>query len=314
MDPDISVVIPCYNAKAWIGRAIESALTQRGAGVVEVVVADDCSTDSTVETVAALAETDHRIRLVRNNANIGPGGSRNGAIAVARAPWVALLDADDAFAPGRLARLLEIANAEGADVVADLPLLFDLAADAVAPTQLPASGGVRKLVLADLLSPDAATGLDLGLLKPMFRRKLALDGLWVYGSERHGEDFGLYARILASGVPFFLVEEAYYLFSARIGEISGKVSPGSTTQVDYRGIARQARKMVQSHRTDKNILALLDARVRNAMLANRAYGWTMLRKGEWARFSRWLVQHPGNILALAGIIMTKLYGHRGPVG
>lgn len=314
MRPDVSVVVPCYNAQAWIGRAIASARAQRGAGIVEVVVADDYSTDATVATVGALADSDPWITLVRNHANMGPGGTRNRAIEVARAPWVALLDADDAFAPGRLARLLQIANAEGADVVADLPILFDLAANAVAPTQLKASGGVRRLDFADLLGPDPATGLDLGLLKPMFRRQLAIDGLWRYGSARHGEDFELYACILAREVPFFLLEEAYYLFSARIGEISGKVSPGSVTQVDYRGIARQARCMAQSHRTDQRIMALLEARARDALSANRAYGWTMLRKGEWTRFSRWLVQHPRNVIELSGVVLAKLGGHRGPVG
>ena len=102
--PAFSVVVPCYNAGPYLARAVRSTLSQPGAGELEVIIADDVSTDGSLAEAKALAAADPRIRVVRNAVNMGPGGTRNAAIAAATGEWIALLDADDAFAEGRLAQ------------------------------------------------------------------------------------------------------------------------------------------------------------------------------------------------------------------
>jgi len=315
--PDVSVVIPCYNAENHLSRAVESALSQDGAGAIEVVVIDDGSTDGSARLAEALAADDPRIVARRNPRNLGPGGTRNVAIAAARGAWVALLDADDAFAPGRLARLLEVAAESGADIVADLPLLYDLADGCVAPTQLTAVGGWRRLTAPQLMQPDPASGLDLGLMKPIFRRSLAERGLWAYGDVRHGEDFALYLALLLAGEDIVLLQEPHYIFSARIGEVSGRFSPGSVTDVDYTGIADRSAELARRFAAEPGgaeLAALLEARADRARVANRVYGWTVLRKGEWQRLARWLRGDPGNAGVLLSILRAKALGHRGKVG
>jgi succinoglycan biosynthesis protein ExoO len=314
--PDISVVIPCYNAQGWLRRAVASALSQQGAGEIEVILVDDRSTDGTHALIRRLAAEDPRITALQNARNLGPGGSRNAAIAAARGRWVALLDADDAFAPGRLKRLLAVANESGSKVVADLLILYDLAADAVAPTQPPAPGGQRRLQVTDLLEPDPASGLDLGLLKPLFDRSLATSGLWHYSDARHGEDFNLYVDLLLAEVPFTLLQEAHYIFSARIGEISGRFSPGSVTDVDYGAIALASTRLAERLATrpdGADMARLLHARAERARATNRIYGWTTLRKREWGRLRRWLARDPRNRRELLAILRAKLRGHRGSV-
>jgi succinoglycan biosynthesis protein ExoO len=315
-EPDISVVIPCYNAQGFVTRAVESALAQQGAGTLEVVLVDDCSTDSTLARLHALAAADPRVRVLANARNLGPGGTRNAAIAAARGEWIALLDADDAFAPGRLARLLAVARESRARIVADLPLLHDLAAGALAPTQLPAEGGWRLLTPAELLQPDPASGLDLGLLKPLFHRSLATSGLWAYSDQRHGEDFALYLALLLKGEAFAFLSEAHYVFSARVGEISGRFSPGSVTDVDYSAIAASSLALadeVAALPGGDQLAPLLVARADRARAANPVYGWTVLRKREWARLRRWLARDPRNRRELLAILAAKLGGHRGSV-
>lgn len=311
-EPAASVVIPAFNAARFVGRAVASALDGQGLEPVEVVAVDDASTDGTGEALRALAAGEPRLRVLSNPRNLGPGGSRDAGIAAAHGRWVALLDADDAFAPGRLGRLVAVAEAEGAEAVADLPVLFDLAAGAPAPVQLPASGRVARLGVADLLRPHEATGLDLGLLKPVFRRSLAERGLWRYGEGalRHGEDFALYLGLLKAGVPFVLLEEARYLFSTRVGGVTGRPSPGSVTAVDYPGIAAHARALARAE-PDAGLARLLEERAERVERLNRIHGWTLLRKGEARRLLAWLRRDPVNRTALRAVLGAKLRGRRG---
>ena len=107
--PSISVVIPAYNAAGCVGRAIESALAQTYPPV-EVLVVDDGSRDNTAEVVARYPAP---VRLVRQ-ANGGPGAARNHGARLAVGEWIALLDADDAWRPGKLER--QIAYTDNAKV------------------------------------------------------------------------------------------------------------------------------------------------------------------------------------------------------
>ena len=314
--PLVSVVIPAWNAAGFLRRAVVSALGQEKIPAVEILIVDDCSTDATVRVAEELAARHPSVTLLRNAVNGGPARSRNAGLAAARGDWIAVLDADDAFLPGRLARLIEVATRARLDVIADLPVLYDLAADTPAPTQLAASGGLVRLDLDHLLADDPETGLDLGLLKPVFRRDLVARGLLKYPEDiRHGEDHRLYTDLLRKGVPFGLLREAHYVFSTRFGAVSGRYSPGSVTSVDYRGQAQRtaafAAELAATGEMTPQRATLLEARAAKALRQNRIYGWTLLRRGEWRRLGQWLRQHPGNAASLLAAALRKLAGHRG---
>ena len=93
----VTVVIPAYNAAAFVREAIDSALAQTHPDT-EVVVVDDSSTD---ETPAILAAYGDRIRVHRQP-NTGVGGARNTGVRLATGDWVAFLDADDVWAPRKI--------------------------------------------------------------------------------------------------------------------------------------------------------------------------------------------------------------------
>ena len=105
---DFSVIMPAYNVSGIIERAIRSAAAQT-APPLEILVVDDCSTDNTAEVVRALARDIPSVRLLSTPANGGPAAARNVGLREARADWIALLDSDDAWKPGRLKRLSEVA-------------------------------------------------------------------------------------------------------------------------------------------------------------------------------------------------------------
>jgi glycosyltransferase involved in cell wall biosynthesis len=103
----ISVVIPAYNRSHCIGRALESVRVQ-GIADLEVLVGDDASTDSTVAEVERLMP---EARIVRLPVNRGAAGARNAVLPLVRGEFVACLDSDDEWLPGKLKRQLEFLDA-----------------------------------------------------------------------------------------------------------------------------------------------------------------------------------------------------------
>lgn len=99
----ISVVIPAYNRRQQVQRAIASALAQ-SLPPHEILVVDDASSDDTPAAVAALA--DPRLRLLRHDRNRGAGAARNTGVAAATGKWIAFLDSDDEWKPPKLERQL----------------------------------------------------------------------------------------------------------------------------------------------------------------------------------------------------------------
>jgi GT2 family glycosyltransferase len=102
-DPKVSVVMPVSNGEAWLATAIESVLEQTLADF-ELIVVDDGSTDASPDIIAASSGRDDRIFTVRQPRQLGLVKALNAALAVARAPLLARLDADDVALPDRLLR------------------------------------------------------------------------------------------------------------------------------------------------------------------------------------------------------------------
>ncbi len=92
--PALSVAMPAYNAERYIGRAIESILNQTFTDL-ELLIVEDRSTDRTWDIISEYSAKDDRIHAVRNDENSGAAASINRAIAMARAPIIAGMDADD---------------------------------------------------------------------------------------------------------------------------------------------------------------------------------------------------------------------------
>lgn len=314
--PAVSVVVPTYNAAAFVARALRSAAAQTGVDGVEIIACDDASKDGTVAELRRLAQEIPDLRIFENTVNAGPSARRNQGIAAARGRWIAVLDADDAYAPGRLARLMEVAEAGDLDVIADLPLLYDLTADCPEPDQPRTAPGPELIELADLVDPSPRRGIDLGLLKPMFRRGLAESGLWAYPETvRHGEDFELYFTLLSKGIRFGLLGEAHYIFSTRVGAVSRARSRGSVTLLDFLGLARQAEaraaELEAPPEPQPALAEMMRRRAANARRSNRVHGWSTLRRREFGPFWAWLRHDRENPGEIARVLRAKARGHRG---
>ena len=116
MAPLVSVIMPAYNSALFVEEAITSVLAQSFTDF-ELIVIDDCSQDNTACIVSEFAERDARVRLVRNNKNMGVAQTRNRGLELFRGKYVALLDSDDYWKPQMLEKMLALAEEMKADIV-----------------------------------------------------------------------------------------------------------------------------------------------------------------------------------------------------
>lgn len=105
-EPLVSILMPAYNAQAWIADALRSALAQTWEPK-EIIVVDDGSTDRTL-SIAKCFESD-MVRVVTQN-NQGAAAARNTAFALSRGEYIQWLDADDLLAPDKIARQMAVAK------------------------------------------------------------------------------------------------------------------------------------------------------------------------------------------------------------
>lgn len=109
--PEVSIVIPVHGARAGLGRCLASALVQSHVSL-EIVLVDDGSPCDPFSEVADLL-ADPRVRILRHERNKGVSAARNSGAQAARGRYVAFLDSDDEWQPGKLAAQLASARAAG---------------------------------------------------------------------------------------------------------------------------------------------------------------------------------------------------------
>jgi len=100
--PLVSVLMTAYNREKYIGEAIESVLASTYKNF-ELIVVDDCSTDSTRDIVQSHAKNDDRIKFYKNKKNLGDYPNRNKAASYAKGKYIKYLDSDDIIYPHGLA-------------------------------------------------------------------------------------------------------------------------------------------------------------------------------------------------------------------
>lgn len=108
--PLVSVVMPAYRCAATISAAIESVLYQEVP--LELLIIDDCSGED-LDTVLMPWKDDPRVRLLRNDRNLGAAQSRNRGVALAEGKYIAFLDADDIWSSGKLKKQLAVLEETG---------------------------------------------------------------------------------------------------------------------------------------------------------------------------------------------------------
>lgn len=114
MEPLISVIVPVYNAEAFLDQCLQSITTQSYRRL-EIIVVDDGSTDSTGEKCDRWAGRDERIRVIHQS-NGGHSAARNTALDAMTGELVMMVDSDDVLHPGFAESLLQLLQRDDADI------------------------------------------------------------------------------------------------------------------------------------------------------------------------------------------------------
>ncbi|MBY5327895.1 trifunctional glycosyltransferase/class I SAM-dependent methyltransferase/polysaccharide deacetylase [Rhizobium leguminosarum] len=211
--PDISFLIPAYNAADTLAECLAS-LQQQTRSNWQAVVVDDGSTDDTWEVLEAIARTDSRI-LPARQPNAGAAAARNHAARLAAAPLLCMLDADDWLDPTFIESMQPVAED------ASPPVLAFCAYRRVAP-----DGRMMPMEQAPILAGDAAKrefssfcALAIHTVvfsKSLFERLGGMDE-----TLQTGEEWDLWLRMAFAGAEFRRVDKCLAFYRMKAGSLSG---------------------------------------------------------------------------------------------
>jgi glycosyltransferase involved in cell wall biosynthesis len=187
--PRVTVLIGSYNNARTLDRAIDAILAQT-VRELELIVIDDGSSDDTPRVIERAMGRDGRVRALPMGRNVGISRSLNEGLRAARAPVVAVQDADDYSAPERLERQLAVLDAEpDVAVVGTRMHEVDEAGRRLVPRTTFAAGDVGRVLLRFNPIPNTSAAfrrdaaLEVGGYDPRYRYAMEYD-LWLRLAER----------------------------------------------------------------------------------------------------------------------------------
>lgn len=203
--PLVSVIMPAYNAEEFLQEAIASVQAQTITDW-ELLVIDDCSRDHTAKLVEAIAGSDPRVKLLRNEKNLGAAGSRNRGLDIFRGRYVALLDSDDYWYPRMLEKMIARAEETGADIIYCAYELVDEQGKKVCRDfRVPEKTSFRESIVRSVIT--CSTVLITGELAKVHRFPVNL----------YHEDIALWFQILRDGGQARGVDEVLAAYRQRSG-------------------------------------------------------------------------------------------------
>jgi len=191
--PLISVIMPCYNHKAYVEQAVISVL-QQDYESFELIVVDDCSIDGSYELLQSLSLR-YGFRLIRMDANQGVCAAMNKGLESARGKFIATMDSDDVMLAGRLRLQADylMANNQVGLVGGKVVYIDSLGAE-VKREKLNGRGSVRVLTIKEILAEAFAVGGPVS----MYRRSALADEA-NYDERLRVQDFQMTLKIACAG-------------------------------------------------------------------------------------------------------------------
>lgn len=217
----VSIIMAAYNAEKTVGIAINSVLAQSYTDW-ELLVINDCSKDHTAEKVASF--TDPRIRLLQNETNSGVSISRKKGMEAANGEWIAVLDSDDAWAPEKLEKQIELQKRTNADLLFTGSAFMDSDGQPIDwYLHAPAEVSYRQLLKQNVLSNSSAL-----VRKGLYAKYYAI------GDGMH-EDFAIWLSILKEGKKAYGVDEPLLIYRiAKSSKSGNKVKAAKMNWNTYR--------------------------------------------------------------------------------
>jgi glycosyltransferase involved in cell wall biosynthesis len=234
-NPLVTVLMPCYNAELYVKEALSSLIDQTYRNL-EILLIDDGCTDSTPDIIAAMALTDKRIRIVRNEKNMKLIPSLNKGILLAQGDYIARMDADDISLPDRIERQLAFIEETGADLVSSSVIVID---ESGKKLEVIPPRGHQQITIEWLSMFINPMGHPSVMAKTaIFRKHNYLEDEMAL----HTEDYEIWARMMRHGVK---------MANADAPTIKYRVNPHSVsirhTEIQNRNFARCVKQHIESY-------------------------------------------------------------------
>lgn len=240
--PFLSILIPAFNAAAYLGNALDALIDQLPERS-EIVVCDDGSNDDTAVVATAYAKVHPHVKLVRQ-ANAGAAAARNAAFRASSGAHVCFFDADDLCAPGSLAAMLAVAVRHPLAVVhcawskfADDPSVTE-AGPLLAEQALPGWQWLQRAFAQDYPTYPGS------FLMP--RALLDVAGLW---DERLGfqDDMEFFARVISAAPEVCYCAEARFLYRAGVPGSLSKRGGRCSSESQWLATEQAVRHLLAAH-------------------------------------------------------------------
>ena len=227
MNNIVSIIIPLYNAEKYIEETLRSVDAQDYSDK-EIIVVDDCSQDSSAEIVKKLQKNMPYLRYHKLEKNSGVAIARNTAIKLAKGRFIAFVDSDDIWKPGKLSKQLELFTQHPG-----CPLTYT-AIDYIDENSQPLKG---KRSLKDRVSfnyilrttgiATSTVSIDRDVVPDvvMPNRRSAEDySLWLSILKKYGDAYGLNEaltsyRISSTSISSNRVGEVKYFYDVQVNDI-----------------------------------------------------------------------------------------------
>lgn len=194
MFPLISVIIPCYNSENFVESSVRSIMDQTYTNL-EIIVIDDCSTDSTPTILTRLAKEDKRIRYVRNDVNLKLVKTLNKGLSLCKGEYIARMDSDDISKKERIEKqLIFMQTHPGIDIIGCAIEIF--------------GDGLKRHIALNPLEHKhifAQLFVKSSFFHPtvFFSRRLIESNIYIYDDEFYRiEDYALWAKLASNNIVF----------------------------------------------------------------------------------------------------------------
>lgn len=227
----VSIVVPVYNVKSYIGRCVDSLISQTYDNI-EIILVDDGSTDGSEEICDTYADNDKRIRVVHKT-NEGLGLTRNVGIDVARGEFLCFVDADDYIEKKTIEDSMSIMRRNCSEVVMyGMNRVYgDGKKDLLIPNPrktLYKEDNIVKELLPDYVHDDPRSAIDRHFTSSsctcLFRRDVFIKNRLKYESERNviSEDTYLMFDLLGHVKNVSIIKKCFYYYCNNIASLSHK--------------------------------------------------------------------------------------------
>ncbi len=250
--PILSVILPCYNAEAFLQYSIPSILNQSFTNF-ELLIIDDGSIDDSYKICNCYAEEDNRIKLYRNERNLGVVRTLNRGIDLSNGAYIARMDADDISDLQRFEKQLNyLETNKVVSVIGTRAQAIDL-------------DGKKLNSKSNIYLEKETIQFSALFTQPLFHGsvfgKAAVFKENKYGKDSKAEDFELWLRMISKGIEIENLDETLYYY---------RINPNSVSQQNERQ-QKLDHNLISAEYLEKNYKIRLDQKIVDLM-NNRPLG------------------------------------------